>query len=386
MKRPLALSLVLAGAASGFLVSGGASGLLATFTGTPSHATAEAARAELRNGVDLEVAFERVAEAVQPSVVSIATTRNLVPTRMSEDDPFFGSPFHRFNAPQGEGLKQRGLGSGVLVAKDGTILTNNHVVEGMDELQVHLADGRVIEGRVLGTDPRTDIAVVKIDAENLLPAALGDSSQVRVGQWVAAFGSPFGLEQSLTSGIISAKGRSRVGITDIEDFLQTDAAINRGNSGGPLVNLKGEVIGINTAIFSQSGMNAGVSFAITSNLARQVMDRILAEGRVVRGFLGVMISEVTPDLGKRLSVNEGKGVVVAEVTPRSPADRAGLSPEDVILSIDGQEISDVTAFRNHIAAKRPGSELRIVLVRDGNERELTATVGELGPETRVRRR
>jgi serine protease Do len=385
MKKPLVIALAVLTAVAALAWSGVAHDLIARLGYSFEYGKAEAARAQLRSGADIEHAFELVAESLQPSVVWIATTKILRPPPGQApfgDDPFFNHPlFRRFFDSQGipqQGLRQRGLGSGVIVSQDGVILTNNHVVEGMDELVVHLSDRRSFKAKVAGTDPRTEIAVIRIDADNLLPAPLGDSDTVKVGQWVAAFGSPFGLDQTVTAGIISAKGRAHLGITDFEDFLQTDAAINQGNSGGPLVNLKGEVIGINTAIVSRSGGSAGVGFAVPANLARKVMDRLLAEGKIVRGFLGVLIQDLTSDLAEPLGLKAGRGVLVSEVTPRSPAEKAGLRPGDAILRLDGNEVTGVAAFRNRIADIAPGTQVKLLVRRDDEDLDIVTTIGELG--------
>jgi len=339
-------------------------------------ARVESARAALRSGADLEHAFELVSEALSPSVVSIATSQRVAVPRLGwpfGDDRVFGGR----QGPPGNAPTRRGLGSGVVVSKDGYILTNNHVVNGADELQVHFHDRRNFPAKIVGVDPRTDVAVIKVEATDLVPAPLGDSDTVRVGQWVAAFGSPFGLERTVTSGIISAKGRANMGIVDYEDFLQTDAAINRGNSGGPLVNLKGEVIGINTAIVTPGQGSAGVSFAIPSNLARTIMDRLMNGGRVVRGWLGVLIQDLDPELAASLGIQAAHGVVVAEVTAKSPAATAGLQNGDVIVRLDGTEVTTVSAFRYRVSTLNPGSVAKLLVRRNGAELEVPVTVGEL---------
>ncbi len=288
---------------------------------------------KLEAATDLSTAFRQVAESMQASVVSINTKikpkqirrsgRSQIPPEFRQLLPpefFEGGQFEE-RSPGGSGL-----GSGVIVSADGYILTNNHVVEGADELTVALSDGRQVPGKVRGTDPKTDIAVVKIEASGLVPAKLGDSDALRVGDWVVAIGSPFGLDQTVTAGIVSAKHRMRGIVANgggYEDFVQTDAAINPGNSGGPLVNLRGEVIGINTAIESRSGAFNGIGFAVPTGLAKPIMESIIRDGKVRRGMLGAQVGDVTAEIAEKLGLKERTGVLLAEVIPGKAADRAG---------------------------------------------------------------
>ncbi|MBN1443353.1 MAG: DegQ family serine endoprotease, partial [Planctomycetes bacterium] len=370
--------------------------VLGTYLGLPeivSRATyavesarAEAARESLAGVEDLSRAFKSVAKALKPSVVNISSTkvvrsgfpRGAIPF----DSPlreFFGEDFFGRQFPQlpQEGQKQQGLGSGVIVSEDGYILTNNHVVADADEVEVRLSDERTFTAKVVGTDPKTDVAVIKIDAKGLTPAALGDSDELEVGEWVIAVGNPFGLTQTITSGIVSAKGRGNVGIVDYGDFIQTDAAINPGNSGGPLVNLKAEVVGINTAIFSRSGGFMGIGFAIPINMARQIKDTILKDGKVVRGYLGVIIQNLSEDLARSFGYEGRKGALVSRVQPGSPAGKAGLREGDIVAKYDGRAVEDVDDLRNQVAATAPGTEVDLVIFRDGEEKELTLQIGEL---------
>ena len=273
-----------------------------------------------------------------PAVVNISSTRTVKTQDMAnpfQNDPmfkrFFGDQFGGSMHPRE--FKQSSLGSGVIVDKDGYVLTNNHVIKDADEIKIKLSDKREFKGKIIGTDPKTDLAVVKIEAHNLPVLKLGDSDRMKVGETVLAVGTPFGLNQTVTSGIVSAVGRADVGIADYEDFIQTDAAINPGNSGGALVNIHGELIGINTAIFSTSGGYQGIGFAIPSNMARTVLDSLVKNGKVVRGWLGVSIQPVTADLAKQFGLKEETGVLVGDVTEDSPADKAGIKRGDVIVRI-----------------------------------------------------
>lgn len=278
---------------------------------------------------------------------------------------------------------QTGLGSGVIVTADGYILTNNHVVSRADELQVELSDGRTFEAEVIGTDDKSDVAVLKIDAVNLVAARLGDSSAMEVGDWVIAIGSPFGLNQTVTAGIISAMNRRPDIINGgYEDFLQTDAAINPGNSGGPLVNLRGEVVGINTAINSRTGTNAGVGFAIPSNMASRIMEDLKQNGRVQRGYIGAFLNEVTAKNASEYQLPEGiiRGAVIERVMPDGPAERGNLKPGDVVTGLNGQPIRASAELRNAVAMTRPGTQLGFEVYRGGQRLELVVTTGELTEE------
>jgi serine protease Do len=334
--------------------------------------------------------FASVAQKVNPSVVTIFTETTIkmrnIQTPGSPFDEFFGDEFFKrfFQVPENKGdFKQQGLGSGVIVDKNGILLTNNHVVDGADNIKVRLMDGREFEGKVKGTDPQTDLAVITIDAKDLIPIQIGDSDKSRVGEWVLAIGSPLNpqLEHTVTAGIISAKGRSGVGLTQYEDYIQTDAAINPGNSGGALVNLRSELIGINSAIATQTGGNMGIGFAIPANLAKKVMQDIISSGKVTRGWLGVYIQNITPDLAKALKLEIAKGAIVSKVQENSPAERAGLKEEDVIVGLNGKEVSNTVELSTWVAATTPGSKITLNILRNGEQREISVKVGELNPKS-----
>lgn len=342
--------------------------------------------------------FGDIAERVGPSVVTVYSEK-VVKFRQpgfsfpfGDDSPFrwfFGdedSPPPRSRQPREREYKfsQSGLGSGIIIDKDGHILTNNHVVNDVNEIKVILADKREFPAEIVGTDPKTDIAVIKIKGQvphDLAAAVLGDSDEVRVGDWVLAIGAPFGYVQTLTHGIISAKGRTGVGqdTGNYEDFLQTDAPINPGNSGGPLVNLRGEVVGINTAIATSIGQFAGVGFAIPINMARDVMNELVKTGKVRRGFLGIIIQNVDGDLARQFGLSDNNGALVSQVTKDSPAGKAGIKVGDIIVRYSGKKIEDTRHLRNLVAATAPNEKVDITVLRDGKERTFKATVGELPP-------
>ena len=328
--------------------------------------------------------FVEVAKAVTPSVVNISTTRI---SRLPEghtsgapfDDPFFrrffgDELFRRFEAPKDR--RERSLGSGVIADVNGYIITNNHVVSKADEIRVLFSDKRSLPAKVVGTDPKTDIAVIKVDAKDLPTIPWADSDKLQVGEYVLAIGNPFGLNQTVTMGIVSAVGRANVGIAEYEDFIQTDAAINPGNSGGALVNARGELIGINTAIFSQSGGYMGIGFAVPSNMVRSVMEQLVKGGKVVRGYLGVSIQELTQDLAKQFGVADTKGVLVSDILADSPAKRAKLERGDVIVEFDGRAVENPTQFRNLVAQTPIGKKVRVKFLRGGKERDLEVTIAE----------
>ncbi|MBC7474999.1 MAG: DegQ family serine endoprotease [Candidatus Sericytochromatia bacterium] len=340
--------------------------------------------------------FIKIAKDVRPTVVSIYSTKNIKQTaRYHEflDDPalkkFFNSPHgKKFQENNGGGLeeeqapsKEQGLGSGVIIDKSGLILTNNHVIEGADDISVILNDKRKFKAKVIGADPKTDVAVIKLEKSSNLPVAIiGDSNKLSVGEWVLAIGNPLGLTSTVTSGIISAKGRADVGIADFEDFIQTDAAINPGNSGGALINLQGEVIGINTAIASKTGGYMGIGFAIPSNMAKKVMTDLIKSGKVTRGFLGIQIQNMTETLAKSLNVEDpNNGIVVGEVSPDSPAAKSGIQRYDVVLELNGVAVSDVNSFRNMIASDDPGQTIKLLLLRDGKKVNANIKLGSLDP-------
>jgi serine protease Do len=326
-------------------------------------------------------AFSEIVSAVSPAVVNISSTR--VVRRESSplsEDPFFDffNPFHDFGAPKK--WKEQSLGSGVIVSKDGYVITNNHVIEQAEEIRVTLYDKRSFKGKVVGADPKTDIAVVKISADDLPTAPWGDSDRLQVGEFVLAIGNPFGLSHTVTMGIISAVGRANVGIADYEDFIQTDAAINPGNSGGPLVNIRGELIGINTAIFSRTGGYQGIGFAVPSNMARLVMEQLMTQGKIVRGWLGVAIQDITPELSQKFGIKGSRGALVSDVTKGSPAEKAGIGRGDVILEFNGKEVTSVGGLRNMVSQSRAGAEVSVKILRGGKEYMLKAVVAELPKE------
>ncbi len=362
-------------------------------------ATADAARSNLSAYAaadQLSAAFREVARATKPSVVSIkaiaevkqrqTARRGGVPRGLPpEFEQFFGGQFPGFDfgvpeSPQeegGGGQRQFGQGSGVIVSRDGHILTNNHVVVNADKLEVVLSDDRTFEAKVVGTDPKTDIAVIKIDAKDLVAAPIGDSSLMQVGDWVIAIGSPFGLSQTVTSGIVSATHRENFDQNQYSDFIQTDAAINPGNSGGPLLNLRGEVIGINTAIKSQSGGFIGLGFAIPSNTADSVMKSIVKYGKVTRGYIGTSIATITSKNYEELGVPaKTEGAYVQVVAKGSPADKGGLQPGDIVTSINGEKIKTSDQLKQMVAMLPINQPSKFEILRDGKTKTLTITIEE----------
>ncbi|HSQ77424.1 MAG TPA: DegQ family serine endoprotease [Nitrospirota bacterium] len=337
----------------------------------------------------LSDALAEMADAVRPSVVNISTTSTVTtednPQGDLFNDPFFRHFFGDQPGHQKRKYKSAALGSGVIFSENGYILTNNHVVKGAEEIKVVLSDKREFKGKIVGTDPRTDLAVIKINARDLPAAKLGDSSKLKTGDIVLAVGTPFGLNSTVTMGIVSAVGRSNVGVADFEDFIQTDAAINPGNSGGALVNTNGEVVGINTAIFSTSGGYMGVGFAIPSDMAKTVMDSIIKHGKVVRGWLGVSIQDLTPDIAKSLGIKQQTGALVADVVKDSPAEKAGLKRGDVIVTFDGKPVEDSTSLRNMVSAAAPGKSVKFKLLREGKELAVTATLSEFKERKAVKK-
>jgi serine protease Do len=317
--------------------------------------------------------FADVAETVTPAVVTVFSEKSL------EGDENF---FHRFLRPRDDARRIQGHGSGFIIDSEGIVVTNNHVVDGAEELTVRVKDGREFTAEVVGRDPDTDVALLRIDASGLPTLRLGNSDRIRVGDWVMAIGSPFQrvLEHTVTVGIISAKGRGNVGLAEYEEFLQTDAAINPGNSGGPLVNLQGEVVGINTAIATRNGGNQGVSFAIPITFASSIIDRLLRDGKVTRAWLGVTIREVSPELARDLGMARPEGVEIFQVRDGGPADRAGLREGDVVMAMDGAATQRVAGFRNRVSLSRPGQTVELAILRDGRNRIVEAELGELTEE------
>jgi serine protease Do len=327
--------------------------------------------------------FTSLAKRLGPAVVNISTTQvrrtaEQAPTPFGDNDPFsqFMERFFGGQIPRGP-QRQSGLGSGFVIDPDGTILTNYHVVDGAQKIIVKLSDGRSFDAKVLGKDQKSDIAIIKISAGQDLPAAtLGDSDRLEVGEWVMAIGNPFGLDHTVTSGIVSAKGR-HIGAGPYEDFIQTDASINPGNSGGPLINLRGEVVGINTAIFSQSGGNIGIGFAIPTNLVKELLPNLKDNGKVVRGYLGVTIQKVTPEIAESLGMKQSSGALVADVAKAGPAERAGIKTGDVIVEFNGKQIKDSGELPLQAARTAPGKQAQLKILRNGKELTLPLTVGEL---------
>jgi serine protease Do len=335
--------------------------------------------------------FVNLAKKIRPSVVNISTTQMSEgrggpqefssPFGGGEEDPFndfwrrfFGGPMPR--GPQ----RQRSLGSGFVIDADGSILTNNHVVENASKIVVKLSDDLEYEAKVIGRDPKTDIAVIKIDAKGALVAAnFGDSDTLEVGEWVVAIGNPFGLDSTVTSGIVSAKGR-HIGQGPYDNFIQTDASINPGNSGGPLLNLRGEVVGINTAIFSRTGGNIGIGFAIPINLVKELLPQLRGKGKVVRGYLGVLIQKVTPEIAESLGMDKSTGALVANVSKDGPAEKAGIKVGDIIVEFDGKEVRDSADLPIIVARTPVDKKVRMKVLRDKKEMTLNVAVGELKDE------
>jgi len=339
----------------------------------------------------LSKVFRDVSKSLRPSVVSIknvveqstARSRNSRNQRVPpEIEQFFGLPIDQLEGGNDidspKSRVENGLGSGVIVRKDGYILTNNHVVKGATILEVVLSDDRKFVAKVIGTDERTDLAILKIEATGLVEAPLGSSASMEVGDWVIAIGSPFGLAQTVTAGIVSATNRSDQNITPYDSFIQTDAAINPGNSGGPLLNLRGEVIGINTAIASRSGGYNGICFAVPSDTAKRVLDDLIANGKVTRGVIGVEPLSLSPELAMKLSLPEDtRGAYVVAVTPDFPASKAGLKQGDVIVAINGTVITSDSSMRRFIGETKPGTAVKVAYLRNGKRSEVAVTVGEL---------
>ena len=336
--------------------------------------------------------FAPIVQKVAPSVVKVFVTMKAKATENPMSNPdmeffrrfFGGDGLNQMNPGQPDAPTEHGLGSGVIVSPDGYILTNNHVVSEASEIQVALNDGRQFTAKVIGTDPQTDVALIKINAENLPALTLTDSSKVEIGDVVLAIGNPFGIGQTVTKGIVSAKDRTTSGDGD-EDFIQTDAAINPGNSGGALVDTDGRLIGINSAILTRSGGNRGIGFAVPSDLCRWVMDSLVKTGHVERGLLGVMIQNLTPDLAKAFKLDRTTGALVGDVTPGSPADKAGLKSGDVITQFNGQAIQDASQLKLRVAETTPGSKVPVIVNRNGTDMTLDVTLGNT-PEKGVAKR
>jgi serine protease Do/serine protease DegQ len=330
--------------------------------------------------------FAPIVDRVGPSIVTVFTSKEVKDQPNSMDNPtlrhFFGIP-NNPDGDEGEGGKVEGLGSGVIVSADGLILTNNHVAEAGDEIMVRIGDhGHEYKAKVVGNDPSSDLALLRIDAKNLPVITFADSDQAKVGDIVLAVGSPFGLTNTVTSGIISALGRGGIGITSYEDFIQTDASINPGNSGGALVNLNGELIGINSAILSKDGGNIGIGFAIPVNMVKAVMDQLITYGEVKRGVVGIKLRDVTPEAAESLQLVNARGVEIAEVAPGSAADHAGIKVGDVVVSMSGVPLESAAQLRNGLALLRVGQSVDLRLLRAGAERSVTLTINPPGTLSR----
>jgi serine protease Do len=332
--------------------------------------------------------FAPIVKKVLPTVVNISSTKVVKAQadsegQMPDDDlfrQFFGGSMRGTPGMPRE-QRERGLGSGVIVSPEGYILTNNHVVDGATDVKVTLSDNREYKARVVGADPKTDIAVLKIDAANLPAIVIGDSSKIQIGDYALAVGNPFGVGKTVTMGIVSATGRTNLGIEAYEDFIQTDAPINPGNSGGALINDRGELVGINTAIISHgSEGNQGIGFAVPVNLARTVMDEILKNGKVTRAYLGILPQDVTPAIAKAFGVKEFTGALVGDVTANSPAQKSGLQNGDIILELNGKPVTDANQLRMSISMMTPGASVNLKVLRNGAGRDFTVTLGELPTE------
>jgi Do/DeqQ family serine protease len=330
------------------------------------------------------ISYADVVSRVSPAVITIhSQMRARAPEQYPfMDDPMFREFFgDRGRMPQPPPQRREGLGSGVIVSSDGYILTNHHVIDGAEQIKVDMSDNRTLDARVVGRDPPSDLALLKVEASNLPVLTLGDSDRVRVGDVVLAIGNPMGIGQTVTMGIISAKGR-QTGLSSgaFEDFLQTDAPINQGNSGGALVSTNSELVGINSQILSPSGGSIGIGFAIPSNMARTVMDTLVKTGKVRRGQLGITVGKVTSEVVEKLKLRDQRGILVVQVQPGSAADRAGIQPGDIVTAFNGTEVNEPNVFRNLVAATAPGTEVTLTIQRDGREQQVRATLGEFTPQ------
>jgi len=370
----------------------------------PSHASSPAVPTATPVALPMSPApsngFTEVAKAVTPAVVNITTvtvekvsdSRGIPDELRERMEEFFGGPGgpsgpRGFRGPQGPGEPREhrggGQGSGVIVSPDGYILTNNHVIDGARTVTITLPDKREFTGKIIGADPKTDLAVVKIEGQNLPTVSWGDATKLQVGEYVLAVGNPFGLNSTVTLGIVSALGRGRMGITQYEDFIQTDAAINPGNSGGALVNTRGELVGINTAIFSQSGGYQGVGFAVPTSMSKPIYDSLVKNGKVVRGFLGVSIQDLNQELTKSFGLKEAKGALVSDVKDDGPAGQAGLKQGDIITTYQGVPVEDAVSLQRQVTKTVVGTKVTIRVIRDGHEKDVIVTIGEQPDSTKV---
>ncbi|GAB4317837.1 MAG: DegQ family serine endoprotease [Candidatus Sumerlaeia bacterium] len=381
--RAIAAGILILVAASGFGPAG------ARAAGSNTSEVSREAVAQLQS---LSDAFAEVSAKVKPAVVNVRTTREIAMPSFGPwgEDPFeefrrfFGPDFdERFQLPQRPDRRQpnkqriSGIGSGVIVSPDGKILTNNHVIDGADEIIVTLSDRKEYTAELKGSDPKTDLAVLQIKADTPLPyLELGDSDKLRVGDWVIAVGNPLGFTNTVTVGIVSATGRANVGLAEFEDFIQTDAAINQGNSGGPLVNIQGEVVGINSAIATRTGGFSGIGLAIPSNMARSVMTQLLEKGRVSRGWLGIYIQDLTSDLARQFGTSDLNGALIGKVMPDTPAEKAGLKTGDIVRKLDGEPVRDASDLKNRVAALAPDSMIQLEIERGGKTKTIKMKIGE----------
>jgi serine protease Do len=385
MQNKIQTPMWVAGSALGLaLLVGGLTGkAVQTSSDSPNYTVAS----DTRTQMVFDQGFSPVVRSATPAVVNISSSRIVKSPDMgslgSADDTFlrrfFGEEFMRqFRVPKER--RERSLGSGVIVNSNGYILTNSHVVHGATQVSVSLSDDREFQGKIIGTDPGTDIALLKIDADHLSVLPIADSSKVQVGDIALALGNPFGVGRTVTMGIVGATGRGGLGIEDYEDFIQTDASINPGNSGGPLVNVRGELIGVNTAILSPSGGSLGIGFAVPSNMARSVMDQILKNGKVVRGYLGVSVQDISAELSQAMNIGQTHGALIGDLDPKGPAAHAGLKSGDVVVEANGKPIDDQRTLRLMTSSMAPGSKLNLRLLHDGQFRNVNVTLGEFPKE------
>ena len=383
---PVVVSLLIL---SALFVGGAASAM-----GADKPAQAEPTDA-LRTANALSEAFSYAAGKISPSVVAVRAVKHFKPSaerrgrtplpQLPEGLPFDNDFLRRFFGERfpNQLPPQEGLGSGVIVSAAGYILTNNHVVGNADEVTVVLQDNKELHAEVVGKDPLSDLAVIRVNAKDLPAAKLGNSDELKVGEWVVAAGNPFGLNDTITAGIVSAKGRSNMRIAEYEDFIQTDAAINPGNSGGPLVNLRGEVVGINTAIASRGGGNNGVGFAIPISMAKSIMETLIGKGHVTRGWLGVGIQRLDEDMARSFGYDSTEGALIGDVIKDGPAEQAGLKQGDIVTAYDGAKIKDVTQFRNLVAAAEPGTKAKLEVFRDGQTKTIPVKLAQRSDERGV---